>query len=39
MICPKCGSEMILGEIGIDRFSRGTPTLFWAKKDFLKIKL
>ncbi len=33
MICPKCGKEMEYGEIGVDAFSRGMPTLFWAPKQ------
>lgn len=36
MICPKCGNEMSIGEIGIDSFSKGVPTLFFAKKDFFR---
>lgn len=33
MICPKCGNEMEIGEIGVDAFSRGMPILFWAPKE------
>jgi len=34
MKCPKCGNEMIIGEISVDAFSRGIPSLYWAEKDF-----
>lgn len=33
MKCPKCGNEMLMGEIGISAFSKGMPTLFWAPRE------
>ena len=34
MNCPKCGKEMLFGEIAYDQFSQGKPLLFWAPKEF-----
>ena len=33
MVCPKCGNEMLLGEIGQSAFARGRADLFWAPKE------
>lgn len=33
MKCPKCGNDMLNGEIGIGSSSRGMPSIFWAPKD------
>ncbi len=33
MKCPKCGNEMLIGEIGVSSFSRGIPELFWAPRE------
>ena len=33
MKCPKCGNDMLIGEIGISAFSKGMPAMFWAPKE------
>ncbi len=33
MKCPKCGNDMLTGEIGISSSSRGMPSIFWAPRE------